>query len=108
MIDETDMLNEGQIIYDTIQQLIEMYPTNGAEYLKGMLDREIRRYSKTSVLKAMSQVPDDVINSLQDVIYYEDDSKNISRAIREFAEAITGVIPDEEKMKELGNLMDRL
>lgn len=103
-----DLLTKGQIIYSNVTSLINMYPTSGADYLNHLLESDISNYGPYNVYKALAQIPDDYLSSIQDILYYEEDSGKIHHALKEFADAILGEIPDEEKAKVQGEIMDML
>lgn len=105
---DKNLLTEGEIVYQNVRDVIDMFPTPGARHLEEMLDREIRKYKRSNVLQAMAQAPEDSIAFAQFISQYEDDAKEISKALKEFADMITGLIPDAEKAKAIGDLTDIL
>lgn len=99
---------EKQLVYSNVKALIDMYPTPGSAYLSHLLESDIKNYGEENVTKALSQLPDEYLSVIQDVIHYEEDSGKIHHALKEFADAILGEIPDEEKAKVQGEIMDML
>lgn len=99
---------EKQLVYSNVKALIDMFPTPGSAYLSHLLESDIKNYGEENVTKALSKLPDGYLSSIQDVIHYEEDSGKIHHALKEFADAILGEIPDEEKAKVQGEIMDML
>lgn len=107
-IERERLLDEQTITYNQIKNLIKSYPTDGASYLEHMLKSEISRYGERNVYQALSEAPYEAISYAENIVFYEEDSDKIHRALAEFADMITGLIPDEEKAKSLGEIMDKL
>ena len=108
-IDTPPPEKKGEAIYNALMDLINEYPVPGSRYLRNLLNSEIQRYGIDAVMAALADLPYDVIRMAQEIIYYEDDSQNIHRALKFLADAITGVImtPEEQApMMDAINEMD--
>lgn len=101
-------LYEGSMILERVEKLIDEYPTKGSAKLKSELSRQIEKYGRNNVSKAFANSPVDVIQLAQEIIYYEEDSGEISSAFRDFYDLITGEIEDTDTNKELSDLDDEL
>ncbi len=102
------IINEGEMIYDNIIDLINMYPIDASDSLKKGLESEIRRYGKNAVLFSLTDLPEDVIEGLQNIVHYSGTKEQIHRAYKDFFDAIKGSIPSDEEAKEMGEVMDRM
>lgn len=108
-------VDEGEIILNNLWDLIDQYPTKGAEYLKNLLNSEIRQYGEKKVKEALAQMPDYVIKQVQEVVHYigkyidEDgnDTGDIThQALNDFAEMLKGTILTLDEAKEVGDTTD--
>ena len=67
-----------------------------------MVDREIKNYGLTNVLKGMASAPEQLIRLAQDIVYYELDSQKRHEALQAFSQIIRGgiVMSKRESMEE--------
>lgn len=99
-------VNIYDVVEKNIRDLISEYPTKGASYLRRLLDSEIRKYGREAVLKSMMESPEELIGLAQDIVYYEEDSGRMNRALRAFADIIQGHLRSPEEEAELDAAMD--
>lgn len=100
--------NQGDIIYENIMDMIDKFPTKGSSYLSSILSYEISRYGKDNVLRAISQIPQEFIKSIQEVMYYEKDRNSNHKALKDFAEILKGSVLTVDESKEISAILDEL
>lgn len=100
--------DQGQLIYDELRRLIDTQPGKGAEYLNNMLKSEVHQYGERGVIRALSEIPTDVIYKAQQVAYYEGSAGEHHQAIKALADAIKGTVPTLVQAKTLGEIMDEI
>jgi hypothetical protein len=104
---QAHMYQEGSMVYQQIKDLINKYPTNGSEYLKKLLKSEISKYGEDAVIMSIAQSPEEFIKKAQEIVYYQSgDASTNHNSLKSFADMITGTIPTEEDMMEMGEVMD--
>lgn len=103
-----DYITEGEAVIQQLWDLIDMYPSKGADYLSHLLKSEIKRFGPNKMAEALSQMPYDAISSAENILFYEESSENIHKALVELAEMIKGVVTDADTAKEFGDVMDEL
>ena len=103
-------INEGTIIMDSVYELIQYYDTIGGKYLQNLLQSEIRQYGEQAVARAMAQLPFNVVEEAQNLIFYFEkmDADAGHRAFKNFADAIRGTIMTDGERREMGNVMDAM
>ncbi len=103
-------LEEGEIILNNVQSLIDKYQTAGSTYLKRALDHEISTYGRNAVMRSMGEAPADFVEQAQNIIFYQEkmSGEEASRSIRDFIDLIRGALPTEEEARELGELQSQL
>lgn len=94
------------IILANINSLISEYPTQGAFYLKKMLDAQINRWGRKKVAMAIANAPTDIVKLVQDIVYYEGDANATHRALRHMAEIISGEVLTDTQLEEIGEITD--
>jgi hypothetical protein len=108
-------VDEGEIILNNLWDLIDQYPTKGAEYLKNLLNSEIRQFGEKKVKEALAQMPDYVIKQVQEVVHYigkyiDEDGNDTGDAthqtLNDFAEMLKGTILTLDEAKEVGETTD--
>ena len=103
-----DKYQEGEIVFEEVQRLIDEYPTDGSKYLKGKLSHEIATYGLDNVIMGLAQAPSDAIKYAQIICYYEDEAPKIQKAMHEFLNIIRGTKETADEAKETGEVMDRM
>lgn len=106
--ERADKYQEGEIVFDEVQRLIDEYPTAGSKYLKAKLSQEIVSYGKDSVIMALAEAPSDAIEYAKIICYYEDEAPKIQQAMHEFLNIIRGTKETADEAKETGEVMDRM
>lgn len=94
------------IILANINSLISEYPTQGAFYLKKMLDEQINRWGRKQVAQAIANAPTDIVKLVQDIVYYEGDANATHRALRHMAEIISGEVLTDKQLEDIGEITD--
>ena len=102
------LYQEGEIVYDQIQQLIDEYPTKGSTILKNELSRQIAKYGKDKTMQALGMAPDKAIAEAQTIIFYENGTDDIHASLVSFFDIITGTVPTSDEAKQLGETMDSM
>lgn len=97
---------EGEIAYNEIERLIDKYPTKGAEFLKQALSNEVGRFGKEAVIAGLSTMPQEAIETVQNICRYNEDASTIHAEIVDFFSLITGTILSAQEAMELGEVMD--
>lgn len=105
--EQAQEIDEGEVIYDKVNELIKAYPTQGSKFLDKALAKEIAKYGRDAVLQGMANAPDQVIAAAQDILYYEENSDAIHTAFLRFFETIMGTTI-EDYAEELGDVMDEM
>ncbi len=103
-----DKYQEGEMVFDEVQRLIDEYPTDGSKYLKRKLSHEIATYGLDNVIMGLAQAPSDSIKYAQIICYYEDEAPKIQKAMHEFLNIIRGTKETGDEAKETGEVMDRM
>ncbi len=101
--------SEGEIVYDKIMNMIDAYPTKGAEILKKSLEADIKKFGYKNVIDALAIAPDYAVQSAQMVMYYFGNSENASnmhRAFTSFFDLIRGDIPSSDDRKMVGETLE--
>lgn len=112
--DEEDYSNftEMDIVLNNMERELDSWETAGALYLNRLLDSEYSKYGRVNVVEAMTQMPPEMIEQIQNVKHYFSDSaepgsgSNTHNILKNFAEAIKGYVLSKNEAKELGNVMD--
>lgn len=108
-------VDEGEIILNNLWDLIDQYPTKGSDYLKNLLNSEIRQFGEKKVKEALAQMPDYVIRQVQEVVHYigkyiDEDGNDTGDAthqtLNDFAEMLKGTILTLDEAKEVGETTD--
>lgn len=103
-----DKYQEGEIVFEEVQRLIEEYPTPGSKFLKGKLSHEIAAYGLDNVIMGLAQAPSKAIEYAKVICYYEDEAPKIQKAMHEFLNIIRGTKETADEAKETGEVMDRM
>lgn len=110
----------GEARYKNLQGLISQFSTEGREYLNNLLNSEVKNYGEDAVMQAISEMSEEMISGIQQVLYYlakpsEDASathyitpNETHRRLKDFADFITGTIPEKDRAKEIGRIMDTM
>lgn len=110
----------GEARYKNLQGLISQFSTEGREYLNNLLNSEVKNYGEDAVMKAISEMSEEMISGIQQVLYYlakpsEDASatqyispNETHRRLKDFADFILGTIPEKDRAKEIGRIMDTM
>ncbi len=90
------VVNEGDLILDQINSLINFYDTPGKKYLENLLNYEMEIYGRDKVLSALAMLEDndpDLIAEMQNLIFYQEHgtSNHAHRAFKSLAQAIHSV-----------------
>lgn len=101
-----DVPRSEDIILANINSLISEYPTQGAFYLKKMLDEQINRWGCKQVAQAIANAPTDIVKLVQDIVYYEGDANATHRALRHMAEIISGEVLTDKQLEDIGEITD--
>lgn len=99
---------QGEIVYQNIAELIEKYSEPGSVMLSRLLQHEIEKYGLDTVLKNISQAPDEAIEMAQNIVFYVEDSGKIHSAMVEFANILRGTKATDDEAKELGDALDKM
>lgn len=106
--ERAEKFQQGQLVYDQVQDLINHYPTVGSYMLQTALNSEISRYGQDAVVRSIAEAPERAIQLSQEIVYYEDSSEAIHSALLEFINIIRGTIPTAEEARETGDSMDAI
>lgn len=101
-------INQGEIMYRNIVDLIEKFPRAGSDILQKALSAEINKYGLDLVMAGMAQAPVDVIGEAQNIVHYAGTKENIHRSITNLFDAITGTIRSLQDSMLLGSAMDAM
>ena len=98
------------IVYQNVIDLINSYPASvGAEYLRNLLNSEIKTYGFDRVISAMNDIGEDFIKRAAEIIHYEGDSYRIHDALVTFSDVIrSGVKMSKDESKELSAVTESL
>lgn len=105
---KANLFNKGTIVYNNIMDLINKYPTEGAEILLRVLKSEFSTFGKDAVLEALGNAPEDCVSLAEDIVHYRLSSTGIHEGIMNFINIIRGTIASEEERKEIGEVMDAM
>ena len=111
--DEADLvyaqaIEEGQVMYRNILDLMEKFPREGRNLLYQGLESEIRQYGLDMVMAGMAYAPMDVIQEAQNIIFYTGDKDSTHRALVNFFDNITGTIRTIQDSMGIGAVMDQM
>lgn len=100
----------NDIVYQNIVRMINDYPSSdGSQYLRNLLNSEIKNYGYVNVVNAMNESPEELIKMAEEIIYYELTSGQLHTALRAFSELIrSGVIMTKEESKEFEEITEGL
>jgi hypothetical protein len=101
-------IQQDDLVYDKLSNLIDMYPGKGAIILKKVLEHEISSYGYHETMAAIRQVDDNIMALAEVICYYEEDSTVLNRAIVNFIDLLRGTIPTVKESQEISDLMDEL
>ena len=101
-------INQGEIMYRNVQDLIDKFPREGANILQNALASEINKYGLDLVMAGMAQAPIDVVEESRKIVHYNGTKENIHRSITNLFDAITGTIRTIQESKVLGEAMDQM
>lgn len=101
-------INQGEIMYRNVQDLIDKFPREGSNILQNALASEINKYGLDLVMAGMAQAPIDVVEEARKIVHYNGTKENIHRSITNLFDAITGTIRTIQESKVLGEAMDRM
>ena len=102
---ENAWLQEGQIIYQNIENLIGKFSSQGAgrtgEHLQRFFDNEINQFGFDTVMESIAMAPDEIYEGAQAVIFYAHDEEKLTRAIESLSHLIKGSFLDLEEQRDL-------
>lgn len=104
-------LNEGDIMYYAILNMIDEYGTPAAEYLRTMLKNEIERYGLPAVLQAFANMGQDEVADLQQSLKYKQNGmsgSDVNRTFKRLGEAIKGSAFTLWEAKQIGTAQDKM
>lgn len=104
-------LNEGDIMYYAILNMIDEYGTPVAEYLRTMLKNEIERYGLPAVLQAFANMGQDEVADLQQSLKYKQtgmSGSDVNRTFKRLGEAIKGSAFTLWEAKQIGTAQDKM
>lgn len=101
-------INQGEIMYRNVVDLIEKFPRAGSDILQKALSAEINKYGLDLVMAGMAQAPVDVIGEAQNIVHYAGTRENIHRSITNLFDAITGTIRSLQESMAIGTVMDAM
>ena len=104
-------INEGDIMYYAILNMIDEYGTPAAEYLRTMLRNEIERYGLPAVLQAFANMGQDEVADLQQSLKYKEtgaSGSDVNRTFRRLGEAIKGAAFTQWEAKQIGTAQDKM
>lgn len=100
-----DLINEGKIVHEWINGIISDFSAAGhgntGIYLDKFLDDEINQFGFDEVMAAIGQVPDQYKEEAQNVIFYEHDGENLTRALDAITHLIRGSILELQEKRKL-------
>ena len=99
-------IQEGQIVYDQINDLIERYPTKGSVRLQQEMRRQISLYGLNNVLEHMGQYPSYFVQLAQEIVFYESSNDDLASAFMELFNMMRGEEPNEEMLMDMGEALD--
>ena len=101
-IDLSIIPSVNEFIFDKLIDRINDYDTAGSVYLRRLLNQEIKRFGFDSVMQTVNNMPADILNEIDYVIFYEENtsSAGASRSLRKFSEAITGSILSGKSLQD--------
>lgn len=111
--DEADLtfanaIDEGQVMYRNILDLMEKFPREGRNLLYQGLESEIRQYGLDMVMAGMAYAPMDVVQEAQNIIFYTGDKDSTHRALVNFFDSITGTIRTIQDSMGIGAVLDQM
>lgn len=111
--DEADLtlanaIDEGQVMYRNILDLMEKFPREGRNLLYQGLESEIRQYGLDMVMAGMAYAPMDVVQEAQNIIFYTGDKDSTHRALVNFFDNITGTIRSIQDSMGIGAVLDQM
>lgn len=111
--DEADLtlanaIDEGQVMYRNILDLMEKFPREGRNLLYQGLESEIRQYGLDMVMAGMAYAPMDVVQEAQNIIFYTGDKDSTHRALVNFFDNITGTIRTIQDSTGIGAVLDQM
>lgn len=77
-----------------------------ADYLKNLLEAEIKTYGRDKVIQSIANAPDYLIEASTIVLYYKEGSSSFNDAVSSIQKIITGDIPSAEESAKLAEITD--
>ena len=100
----------NDIVYQGVIDLLETYPSSTAyQYLKNLLDSEVKKWGRDAVAESMNAAGEDWIRRAHEIIFYEGDSMRIHDALKTFADLInSGVKRSKEEAIEFNKVSEAI
>ena len=105
---EYDYPYSGDIVMQNVEDTINMYPGDGAELLRDALSREVKKYGRDTIAKAMANAEETLVKNARDIAEYTKDSKMIHKAFKDFFNTIKGERLKNGDAEAVGSAMDRM
>lgn len=102
------VINEGELIFSNITQMISEFPTPGAKGLQSYLSEQISKYGKNALLKAMANAPQQIVEHAQTLVMYNSNKVIHARAYRNFVHLMSGSFANISEQKAIGAMQDQL
>lgn len=98
----------GILIMTKLVMMMNSYNTAGSEYLKNLLTSEIKKHGRQAVLKALDEVPEDVLKEAEIALIYEEDHESLHRSFKRIADIINQTAPRYDTSVKIGKTIDKL
>ncbi len=105
------LLEEGDIVYQRVIELIDTHSSTGSERLLNALNEEIATYGYDRVVASMALAPEAVIQAAQDIVFYPAGGTTASEAHRAFiklGDIIKGTVRSEQDSRNIGEVLDTM
>ena len=106
-IENDNVLPISTVIYDRLNEMIDQYPTKGAQILRKALAEQIKKYGDKNVIKSLEDLPDSVLQDIQSILFYEGGS-NKHKTIQGIFSAIKANIPEQQDLQKIGDIQDEM
>lgn len=98
-------LQEGEMAYQRVIELIASSTRGGSYALGNFLDREVNQYGEVNVKRGLGSSPEEAIQRAE-ICVESSDRETIASSISRIASLIKGAMLDEEEAQDIGEAMD--
>jgi hypothetical protein len=104
--EKAKLIDEGDLVYKWVIDLINSVGSGGAWQLHRHLQEEIEQYGRTHVMIAIASAPEYFKEQCSICIYQSDEPEKSAQAADKIDQLISGTIPDEVAQKRANDLLE--